>query len=378
MRKNVGTVNGYIRAMAVADQQHPLQTRLSLILTDFMPNGNKMGIPTKEKENIIKSAFYAPIKINFNGTAYSGHTGAIPIGPIINVYDGQDNGRDVIFGDAVLWNDIYEDIDDHLKAVFAEGIGTSWEIYYSDAEVDDEGTAWLNDCVFAGTCIVEVPAYGPNRTRMLAIAETLNGVKHEMPNDESVETQNTEVQSDTAQAEDLSDTRTELNDVQDLLFKLWEGLDNLYTKTFEIEQATVETDIGKIAETFAEKIAKIADRIGNLTEKLGLSTAELETITNERDQLKREKEEAELAATTKNRKARLAEIGIEITEDDTEKLNRYLGMSEDVFSALIADFSTARKPANAEQKSVIIPEPLSQKKEYSIKELAAEIKRAGK
>lgn len=365
MNRNVVKVNGYIRA--TADQQHPLQTKLQLILTDFMPNGNKQGIPQTEKHNIIQSALYTPIKINFTGAGYTGHTGAIPIGPIISAYEGQDNGRDVILGDAILWNDIYDDIDEYLKAAFVEGIGTSWEIYYTEADVDAEGISWLQDCVFAGTCVVDVPAYGPNRTRILAIAEKLHGVQHNMSeNDKTQDVQESSAEN-IQQAEDLSGTRDDLNEAQDLLFKLWEGLDNLYTKTFEIEQATVETDIGKIAASFAERIAKIADHIASLSDKLGLSTAELE-------KLQREKEEAELTSLTTRRRSRLAEIGITIADDETEKLNRYVSMSEEVFSALIADFSHART-ATAEKTPSIIPEPLSAPKEYTVEEIGAELRK---
>jgi hypothetical protein len=360
--RNVVKVHGSIRA--IADQTHPLQTKLSLILTDFNPNGNRQGIPLTEKENIIRTAPLEPIKINFTGDGYSGHAGAFPIGAISSAYAGQDNGRDVIFADAVLWNDIYEDIDDHLKAAFAEGVGTSWEIYYTDSEMDADGVQWLSDCIFAGTCIVDVPAYGPNRTRILAIAEKLNEVHMSVKDTpEIIKEEKQEV------AEDLSETRTDLNEASDLLFKLWEGLDTLYTRTFEIEQATVETDLGKIAASFAERIAKIADHIASLTEKHGIVTAE-------RDTLQQEKETAERNTLIVKRTSRLAEVGIDIADEETEKLQRYLSMSEDVFSALIADFSTARKPAVAEKKDIVIPEPLGTTREFkSMKELAAALKK---
>ena len=119
MAKQLARVHGYIRA--IADSSHPLQTRLSPILTDFEPNRNKQGVPLAEAENILRTALHTPLKINFDGAEYHGHKGAIPIGPIINVYRGEDNGRDVIYAEAVIWNDIYEDIADHLKVAFAEG-----------------------------------------------------------------------------------------------------------------------------------------------------------------------------------------------------------------------------------------------------------------
>lgn len=369
--KNVVKVNGYIRA--VADHQHPLQTKLSLILTDFSPNGNKQGIPLREKQNIISTAQHTPLKINFDGAAFHGHVGAIPIGTITNAFEGEDNGRDVILGDAVIWDDLYEDVSEHMKAAFAEGVGTSWEIYFTDSTQDDDGVQWLNDCIFAGTCVVDVPAYGPNRTRILAIAEKLNEVQMPKEADETrEETQSTVKET---QAEDLTETRNDLNDAQDLLFKLWEGLDNLYTKTFEIEEATVETDIGKIAAAFADRIAKIADHIASLSDKIGLSTAELETVTAERDQLKNEKAEAERKALATNRKARLSEVGIEVSDDDAEKLDRYLSMADEVFSALIADFSTARKVSTAEQNITLIPEPIGSQDEVTTEAIAAELRK---
>jgi hypothetical protein len=58
-------LNGYISAIASlgGTKEHPLNSKLSLILTDFAPNGNKQGIPLKEKQNILSSALNRPLKI---------------------------------------------------------------------------------------------------------------------------------------------------------------------------------------------------------------------------------------------------------------------------------------------------------------------------
>lgn len=368
---------------AVADQTHPLQTKLSLILTDFAPNGNKQGIPETEKQNIITSALHMPLKINFDGEAYSGHTGAIPVGPIISVYESLDNGRPVIAGDAIIWNEVYDDIADHLKQAFSEGIGTSWEIYFDESVMDSDGNQWLQGCVFAGTCVVQVPAYGPNRTRVLAIAEKL----HEREEKLLEITEKMSVNQNTAQADDLSNTRQELNDASDLLFKLWEGLDQLYNKTFEIEAATVETDIGKIAESFAEKIGKIADKLASLTDKLGMSeqeaqrlTSELDTAVSERDQLKREKEEAEAAKAkaelTAARKQKLADAGID-EETFNAKAEKYLAMDGEVFEMVVNDLLLVKGKSVAKAETKIIPEPLSDSDgaTYTNEELANELRK---
>lgn len=359
------TVNGYIRA--VADQDHPLQTKMSLIITDFEPNGNKQGIPESEKQNIIHYALNMPLKISFDGKGYAGHTGAIPVGPIINVYESEDNGRRVIAGDAIIWNEVYDDIADHLKVAFSEGIGTSWEIFYDSIDTDSNGNQWLHGCIFAGTAIVQVPAYGPNRTRVLAIAEQL--AEHA---DKMMEI--TEKMSDKAQADDLSTTRQDLTDVSDLLFKLWEGVDGLFNKTFEIEQATVETDIAKIAESFAEKLSKIAGKINDMSSKLGLSEAELTTAKAELDQLKKEKAAAESAKVAADRKNQLLEAGI---DEDTfqAKAELYLGMTDDVFGAFVTGLTAVRSKVSAKAESVYkLPEPLSKSDSpLTTAQLAAEL-----
>ena len=173
-RVHKALARGYIQSSAaVSESNNPLQTRVGLILTDFEPNINNQAIPLREKANIMRSALNMPLRINFDGEQFHGHSGAIPLGPIVRVYEDTDNGREVVKGEAVIWTEDHSDIATYLKEMFAEGVGTSWEIYHSDSTVDESGVEWLSDCILAGTCIVDTPAYGPNRTRILAIAETI-------------------------------------------------------------------------------------------------------------------------------------------------------------------------------------------------------------
>lgn len=340
-------VHGYIKASA--EQSHPLQTKLTLILTDFDPNGNKQGVPLSEKDNIIKSALYTPIKINFNGDDYEGHDRAIPLGPITHVYETVDNGRDVIAADGVIWNDMYEDASEYLKETFSEGIGTSWEIYYANSEKDSSGTEWLQGCVFAGTCIVDTPAYGPTRTRLLAIAEKLGQDKTERQMDEEQEK---------AQSEDLSATRTDIMDAQDLLWTIYNGLDSLYNTTFDIEQQNIEKDITTVAETFAEKISKIAEFISGLNakaEQLTSVQAELDTLKSEIAQAELEKAKSEKII---ERKSKLSEAGINISADDFAKREVfYLEMTDENFDAFITDLqAVSGKKATSGKTTTLVPE----------------------
>lgn len=366
-QKAAARMHGFIRA--VADQAHPLQTKLSLILTDFEPNRNKQAVPKTEASNIIRYAVNSPLKINFDGDQVYGHKGARPIGTIIEPAMGNDNGREVIFAEAIVWNDINTDVVDHIRKAFAEGIGTSWEIYYdTDQSVfDDNGVEWLGGCVFAGTCIVETPAYGPNRTRLLAIAEELNKRDDELMENElmpQVDEKTTAVSSDTLTGD--------ISDAMNTFSKLYEGLWGMLEEADQLERELATTDITTVAEQFTKALSSIQKRFDALKEKAAkaeLVEAELTTLKDGIAQAEVAKVEAEKLET---RKALLAELGIEITD---ERKDFYLGMAEDAFSAYVEDLKTVKgTSAKAEVKKPIIPEPTNTSGAttvISIQELAA-------
>jgi hypothetical protein len=72
---------------------------------------------------------------------------------------------------ALIWSDEFSDIYSLLKSEAGEReyIGTSWELYHQGSEEID-GITWLKNITFAGTCIVNSPAYG-ERTKLLKVAE---------------------------------------------------------------------------------------------------------------------------------------------------------------------------------------------------------------
>jgi hypothetical protein len=164
------SVHGFMR-MAETTNSNPLLKEVELILTDFEANANKEGIPQKESANIIRTALHTPIKIAVAENNYAGHKGAIPVGPIIEVYEDTHNDKPVIKAKAIIWSDEFKEVYSLLKSQAGEReyIGTSWEVYYQDADSID-GVNWLNNVTFAGTCIVDVPAYG-ERTKLLKVAE---------------------------------------------------------------------------------------------------------------------------------------------------------------------------------------------------------------
>lgn len=151
---------------------NPLLKEVELVLTDFEANANKEGIPLSEKDNIIRTALHTPLKIAASESSYGGHKGATPIGPITEVYEDTYEGRPVIKAKAKIWSDEFKEVYSLLKSEAGEReyIGTSWEVYYSAAD-DVDGVSWLKNVTFAGTCIVDSPAYG-ERTKLLKVAET--------------------------------------------------------------------------------------------------------------------------------------------------------------------------------------------------------------
>lgn len=367
-------MHGFIRA--VADQAHPLQTRLSLILTDFEPNRNKQAVPRTEAEALIRTANNSPLKINFDGVEVYGHKGAKPIGTIVSPIMGNDNGREVIFAEAVVWNDINPDVDEHIKMAFAEGIGTSWEIYFDPDKTvtDDNGVEWLGGCVFAGTCIVDTPAYGPNRTRLLAIAEELYKRDEEMEIELMAKADETEVIKTNVETPAVAaNTLTgDISDVMNVFSTLYEGLWNMLEEADQLEKELATTDITTVAEQFTKALSSIQKRFDALKEKAAkaeLVEAELITIKDGIAQAETAKAEAEKLEA---RKSALAELGIEISD---ERKEFYLSMAEDAFNVYVEDLKTVKgTQAKAEVKKPIIPDATMNSgasTEISIQELAA-------
>lgn len=170
-KKSSASVKGGLRLAQTSDINHPFIKEIEVVLTDFEPNANGEGISRSEIDNVIRTSRLTPIKISVSESGYGGHTGAHPVGAITEAFVDTYEGRDVIMGRAFIWKDQYPAVYDLLKTRADENefIGTSWEVYYTSAE-EVNGINWLKDVVFAGTCIVDNPAYG-NRTPLLSVAE---------------------------------------------------------------------------------------------------------------------------------------------------------------------------------------------------------------
>lgn len=370
-------IHGWIRA--IADSTHPLQTRLSLILTDFAPNKNNQGIPESEQDNIIRTAINTPLKINFDGEEYYSHASAIPIGPITHAYPGIYQDRHVIFAEAIIWNDIYPEISSFLKKVFDEGIHTSWEIYYTDSTVI-EGVQWLKNTVFAGTCVVERPAYA-DRTPILAIAQEITKLQSRL-SQMSVNTvtlsattessDNVQILEKATVTDEINALRTDISSVMDVLSTIYSGLYDMLDETRDIEEQLVSTDLPAISEQFTQLLQSITERFTNLqnqaTQNAQTATeaqAQVQTVTTELETLK-------ALQRTAYRKQELASIGIEWKED---RASFYESMHDDLFGEYITDLRAVRnaKASDTTRIGASIPEPI-EKQNFSVADLAAQIR----
>ena len=144
----------------------------SFVLLDDLPNGNGVRIPLDEFDNVIRTAEYMPVKMQF-GTIKGGHEDSYPLGVIARLAKQVDSLLgNKIYGIAGLWlkerpNDIVA-----LKDAIAKGDGVdiSWELEYLNEVFNDDGTINLRDIGVTAVTIVGNPAYG-GRTPMFQIAE---------------------------------------------------------------------------------------------------------------------------------------------------------------------------------------------------------------
>jgi len=157
-------------AIAQADFSNPFVSVISFILTDFLPNKNGQAVAIEEKDRIIETAKGMPFKMNVET---GGHEGAETIGPIVKTWFGNDNNRPVVYAEAIIWKLEYPEIDRFIQEKYQnqEPLAVSWELLYSDSEIDNNNVQWLKNVIVTGVALVSQPAYGTYRTRILAVAE---------------------------------------------------------------------------------------------------------------------------------------------------------------------------------------------------------------
>lgn len=184
---------------------NPNIRRVSFIITDDKPNANNVGIKAAQFISLAASALYMPIKMA-EGEIARGHLGATPLGVIIGTEIKELPDLAQIYGEGVLWvAERPADVAYFSSVTNLRGAYLSWEIAYTEEEVDENGVTWLLDPVLLAVTVVSDPAYGK---RTPVISASINEV--EMEENVNALTDTTQVEKDKSLDEGLLSELEEL------------------------------------------------------------------------------------------------------------------------------------------------------------------------
>lgn len=290
---------------AAASEKYPNRQELRFVFTDYKPNKNKQGVPRAEAENVINTGLNMPVKINFSSSKAKGHLGAFPIGPILSLREEGDQ----IVGEAIVWRNAFPDVADYLEKASAEsgGVQFSWELLYSDSEIDTEGVQWLKGIVTDGITIVDTPAY-EGRTPLLALAEE-----------------------------------------QIFMDELQKRVEELTAQVTTLTASVAEKD---------KQIADLQASVAEVQKERDTLSAEAETLRTFKTETEKAQAEASLLDT---RKKQIAEAGIEMSDETfAGRKDLFITMSDDAFKAYVDDLSAVAKHSRASASAnerIIFPDP---------------------
>jgi len=276
------------------------------VLTDDLPNANRQRIPQEEFDNLIRTGINAPIKMAA-GEIKQGHDNSIPLGVITHLK----RENNYVKGLAALWSlERPEDVE-LIKQRYDEGkpLNLSWEVLYSDAEVDESGVTALRNTALRATTFVGMPAYA-GRTPILEVASVKEGTQEETDSN-------------------LEDTKLE-----------------------ELEQLKAQV------EELTASLAQKSSELDELKAQFDAINAEKETLAAFKKQIDDAKAEEEKFSAIK---VKFQEAGLERTEDYfSGNRDKLLALDEGALEFMIQDlvaFAASQKVA--ESKSSVILPPLS-------------------
>lgn len=292
------------------------------IFTDDKPNGNKQRIPKDEFPNILKTGIYMPIKMA-SGKIEDGHEYAEPLGTITHLKEEEDK----VMGLAAFWTAEREDDINRLKTMAdrENNPQLSWEVWYEESTIDEDGIEDLHGCVVRASTIVGRPAY-QGRTPILAMsAQTTSNEDEEQKDNFTM------------------DFELKIKELEDKLAEL-------------INQMTVrEAEFATLKETSDQEKAELQASL----EAANTELAELRLFKQKIEEL--EAEVARLDAEA----ARLDEIKVKfseagVTKDESyfeENKEKLLAMEESVLEFLIQEMATVAKAAVASlnEKNIEVP-----------------------
>jgi hypothetical protein len=364
--KNRAQFSGLLHA--VASEVDPLQSTIEFVFTDFAPNLNGMGVPRSESSNIISTGLFKPVKVDFIGNGVNDHDDAIPIGPIIELSEKDDK----IIGKAVIWKREFPKFIEYLEeASVKEGeVQFSWELFYKNAEKDDSGIQWLQNCTVAAITIVSDPAYA-GRTHLLSYAQNTESLTKRIQVLEETIASLT-ASSDNSRSFTVADTieglREQVQKLTDQIYSmassLWEALDEAVPSTVDVEA------VAQAYSDLVTRLKQMKSSVSTLTSELASVNTELAELRDYKASAEREKTRSEMLAS------RSQSLSAVMSADDiTAKEDFILNLTEDQFAAFVSSLQTVSKASvNKSNGRFTVPDPVvvpNTSGNITIKDLAA-------
>lgn len=342
-------------------EAHPLLTWMEFVFADNKPNGNMQGIPTEAFPSVISTGQFMPIKMDEG--KIGGHTSSKPLGVIRDMSQAQDH----ISGTAAIWHKERPSDVALLRESYANGepLDISFELIYSEFEVDDNGVEWLLDPVVRAATIVSNPAY-EGRTPVLSIAGEDSYV--ELPDGSFAF-----IEPGGILKNGITHPRSLRHfPYRDVDGKISETLLNdslVEAEKHEFSQQEQVLNVLRIAyaELNKERIISMEDKeklevleneASTLRDQLQELKEQLDALTSERDSLfeyktTREDEDAK-AAMLKSRLEVLTEAGFEFTNEQIEKKSTlWLSLDDSAFGLYVEDLTSAKASAVSANASLV-------------------------
>lgn len=341
-------------------ESHPLLTWMEFVFADNKPNGNMQGIPTESFPSILSTGQYMPIKMDEG--KIGGHTSSKPLGVIRELSQAQDT----ISGVAAIWHKERPSDVALLRESYANGepLDISFELIYSEFEVDDNGVEWLLDPTVRAATIVSNPAY-EGRTPVLSIAGEdkyvkfsddsfafiepggilKDGITHPRSLRHFPYTDADGKISETLLIESLAE-------VEKIEFSQKDQVLNV------LQLASAELNKEKIISMEDnEKLEVLEQEAGSLRDQIQELKDQVDALTTERDGLVeyktgRETEDAE-AEMLKSRLEVLTEAGFEFTQEQVDKKRSlWLSLNDDAFGLYVEDLTSVKASVASKQSTV--------------------------
>lgn len=263
--------NDLPKEVMAAISKNPTLKWIKFILTDDLPNANKQRIPQEEFANVISTGVHMPVKMA-QGFVRDGHEFAVPIGSITGLVERGNR----IEGIAGLWGHEFPGEVDLLKdmATSEEKPQLSWELFYVNDEVSDDGIQSLRNISLTAATVVGSPAY-EGRTPITLIAS-----KEEGSSDDTTTSNYKIVTEDyTNMEKELEKLTKERDDALEAKLALEEELKTLQSEHAELKEkfSTIEAEHVELAAFKAEieAEAEMAAKLDSIKELFSSSGVEL-------------------------------------------------------------------------------------------------------